>query len=191
MIGDNTTVGEGAVIQPNVKIWPNKEIETGATIRTSIIWGSQGRRVLFGRFGVTGLVNIDLTPEFAAKLGAAYGATLPKGATVTINRDPHRTPRMIKRAMISGLPSAGVNVVDMADVPIPVARYMTRVSARPRAAFTCGVSPFDNRVVDIRFFDHRGLESTAPPSARSRASSSARTSGASTWTRSARSSRWR
>src|SRR5512142_1570108 len=112
VIGDNTTIGDGAIIQPGVKIWPDKEIETGATVSSSIIWGSQGRRVLFGRWGVTGLVNVDITPEFSAKLGAAYGATLPKGSTVVMNRDPHRTPRMIKRALISGLPSAGAHVLD-------------------------------------------------------------------------------
>lgn len=157
VIGDNTVVRDGAIIQPNVKIWPNKEIETGATVATSIIWGAQGRRVLFGRYGVTGLVNIDLTPEFAAKLGAAYGATLSKGAVVAVNRDPNRTPRMIKRAIISGLPSAGVNVADLASVPIPVARYITRIS-EAQAGIDVRLSPFDSRVVDIKFFDHNGMD---------------------------------
>ncbi|HEX6607012.1 MAG TPA: sugar phosphate nucleotidyltransferase, partial [Chloroflexia bacterium] len=87
VVGDNTTVGEGAMIQPNVKVWPDKEIEAGATLSTSLIWGAQGRRNLFGRFGVTGVVNVDLTPEFTAKLGAAYGATLNRGAMVAVNRD--------------------------------------------------------------------------------------------------------
>lgn len=157
IIGDESIVDQGAVIHPNVKIWPNKEIEAGATIRTSIIWGAQGRRVLFGRYGVTGLVNVDLTPEFAAKLGAAFGATLPMGATVTINRDPHRTPRMIKRAMISGLPSAGVDVADLRTVPIPVARYYTRTSPDIDGGIHVRLSPFDNRVVDIKLFDKQGM----------------------------------
>ncbi|MGE5618121.1 MAG: sugar phosphate nucleotidyltransferase [Sphingomonadaceae bacterium] len=161
VIGDGTVVRDGAIIQPNVKIWPNKEIETGATVGTSIIWGAQGRRVLFGRYGVTGLVNIDLTPEFAAKLGAAFGATLPKGAVVAVNRDPNRTPRMIKRAIISGLPSAGVNVADLASVPIPVARYITRVS-EAQAGIDVRLSPFDNRVVDIKFFDQNGMDISKP-----------------------------
>ena len=82
--------GQGAVIHSNVKLWPGKEVEAGATVKSSIIWGSQGRRVLFGRFGVTGVVNVDLTPDFCARLGSAFGATLPKGTYVTINRDPHR-----------------------------------------------------------------------------------------------------
>jgi len=156
VIGDQSLVGEGAVIHPNVKIWPGKEIESGATVKSSIIWGSQGRRVLFGRYGVSGVVNVDLTPEFAARLGAAFGATLPKGSMVTINRDPHRSPRMLKRAIIAGLPSAGVNVWDLGTQPIPVARYYT-CHSEAVAGVHVRLSPYDQRVIDIRFIDSRGF----------------------------------
>ncbi len=155
VLGDNSIVGEGAVLHANVKIWPEKEIEPGATVKTSIIWGARGRRVLFGRFGVTGVVNVDLTPEFAAKMGAAFGATLPKGSIVTINRDPHRSPRMIKRAVISGLPSAGIHASDLRSMPIPVARYYTKVTGAAGGVHV-RLSPFDQRVVDMRFFDGQG-----------------------------------
>ncbi len=151
VIGDECNIGAGAVIHPNVKIWPQKQIGEGATLRASLIWGSQARRTLFGRYGITGLVNVDLTPEFAARLGAAVGATLPKGATVIINRDPHRSPRMIKRAMIAGLPSAGINVLDIRIAPIPVARYFTR-AARAAGGIHVRLSPYDPRTVDIRIF---------------------------------------
>ena len=158
VIGDNSIVQEGAIIQPNVKIWPDKEIESGAVINSSIIWGSQGKRSLFSRFGVTGLVNVDLTPEFAAKLGAAYGAILPKGSIVCINRDSsHRTSRMIKRAVIAGLPSAGINVHDINQVPIPVARYFIR-DTDAIGGVHVRLSPHDPRVVDIKFFDQHGLD---------------------------------
>jgi mannose-1-phosphate guanylyltransferase/phosphomannomutase len=156
VVGDLSTIGERAIIHPNVKIWPSKEVEAGAIVKSSIIWGSQGRRVLFGRYGVTGQVNVDLTPEFATKLGAAFGASLPKGALVTINRDPHRSPRMLKRGIISGLPSAGVNVRDLRSVPIPVARYITR-KINAAGGVHIRLSPHDNRVVDIKFMDQRGL----------------------------------
>ena len=158
VIGDGTIIGESAIIQPNVKIWPDKEVERGATVSTSIIWGSQGRRVLFGRYGVTGLVNVDITPEFAAKLGAAFGAILPKASTVTVNREAHHTPRMIKRALISGLPSAGVNVADLENQPVPVARYFTRVSDGVTGGIHVRLSPYDNRVIDLRFFDKNGID---------------------------------
>lgn len=156
VIGDGTIIGESAIIHPRVKIWPGKEVEPGATVNSSIIWGSQGRRVLFGRYGVTGVVNIDLTPEFSAKLGAAFGATLPKGSIVTINRDIHRSPRMIKRAIISGLPSSGVNVWDFGSQPIPVARYYTRI-CEAQGGVHVRLSPFDQRVVDVLFMDSQGL----------------------------------
>lgn len=157
VIGDSTIIGDNAVVRPNVKVWPSKEIESGATLSTSLIWGAQGRRSLFGRFGVTGLVNVDLTPEFAAKLGAAYGGVFQKGTTVTVNRDSHYTPRMIKRAIIAGLPSAGINVLDLRNVPIPVARYYTR-AINAAGGVHVRLSPFDARVVDIKFFDKRGLD---------------------------------
>jgi mannose-1-phosphate guanylyltransferase/phosphomannomutase len=157
VIGDSSVIGDGAVIHPGVKIWPQKEVEAGATVKTSVIWGAQGRRVLFGRYGVTGLVNVDLTPEFAARLGAAFAATLPKHASVTINRDPHRSPRMLKRGMISGLPSAGVNALDLRSVPIPVARYVTR-NSEAAGGIHVRLSPYDSRVVDIKFFDELGQD---------------------------------
>ena len=103
VIGDGSIVGEAAVIHPNVKIWSGKEIEPGATIKNSVIWGSQGRRELFGRYGVTGMINVDFTPEFSARLGAAFGAALPKGSLVTFNRDPLRSPtRRHCRITVSG-----------------------------------------------------------------------------------------
>jgi len=158
VVGDQTIVGESAIIQPGVKIWPNKEIETGATVSTSLIWGSQGRRSLFGRSGVSGLVNIDLTPEFSARLAAAYGSTLPKRSSVIVNRDIHRSPRMIKRALVSGLPSSGVDVIDIkASMPIPVARFITR-NSKAVGGMHVRLSEADSRVVDIQIFDSRGLD---------------------------------
>jgi mannose-1-phosphate guanylyltransferase / phosphomannomutase len=157
IVGDNSIIQDGAIIQPNVKIWPDKEIESGAVVNSSIIWGSQGRRNLFSRFGVTGLVNVDITPEFAAKVGAAYGGILPKGAIVCLNRDSHRTSRMIKRGINAGLPSAGIDVHDINQVPLPVARYFIR-NTDAAGGVHVRVSPYDQRVVDIKIFDQSGLD---------------------------------
>ncbi|HEU5089332.1 MAG TPA: nucleotidyl transferase, partial [Roseiflexaceae bacterium] len=157
VVGDQTIINSGAVIGANVKIWPSKEVDEGATISSSIIWGSQGRRVLFGRQGITGLVNIDLTPEFCAKLGAAFGAILPLGSQVTVNRDSHYTPRMLKRAMVAGLPSAGVHVNDLDSVPIPVGRFVTHATGASGGVHV-RLSPLDSRVVDIKLFDADGLD---------------------------------
>src|SRR5437667_29600 len=77
---------------------------------------------------------------------------------VCINRDSQqRTPRMIKRAIISGLPSAGVNVHDINQVPIPVARYFIR-NTDAIGGVHVRLSPHDKRVIDIKFFDQYGLD---------------------------------
>jgi mannose-1-phosphate guanylyltransferase/phosphomannomutase len=161
VVGDNCTLGEGCVLQADVKLWPHKQIDAGAMVKESIIWGTQGHRALFTRFGVSGTVNVDLTSELAAKLGAAVGATVPKGSFVGINRDAHRSSRMIKRALISGLPGAGVNVLDLESVAIPVLRHFVRSRADAHAGIHVRLSPFDQRVVDIRFVDGQGMNLSA------------------------------
>src|SRR5205807_9572729 len=105
------------------------------------------------RFVVTEMVNVYLTPEMATQRGEAYGAIRPKGSVVCINRDSyHRTPRMIKRAVIARLPTAGVNVHDINQVPIPVARYIIR-NTDAVGGIHVRLSPHDKRVIDIKFFD--------------------------------------
>src|SRR3989441_971767 len=126
VIGDHTIVGDHARVRAQVKVWPDKQLESGAVIGSSLIWGAQGRRALLGRFGVTGIVNIDLTPEFVARLGAAYASTLKLAATITMNRDQHRSSRMLKRGLMSGIVSAGVHVADLSQAPLPIGRFHTR-----------------------------------------------------------------
>jgi mannose-1-phosphate guanylyltransferase / phosphomannomutase len=156
VIGDNCTVGEGAIIRPNVKLWPNKEVEAGATVSSSIIWSTQARRGIFSRSGVSGLANIEMVPEFAARLGAAYGSMFPRGAVVTTNRDLSFAARMIKRALMAGLVSTGVDILDIGEVPVPVARYETRVSDA-RGGLHVRVSPDDSSNIDVKVFDGGGL----------------------------------
>ena len=158
VIGDNCVLDENCVVHPDVKLWPNKRIEPGAVVRESIIWGSRGRRSLFGTAGVSGVVNVDVTPEFAAKLGSSLGANLPRGSYVAINRDSHRSSRMLIRALMSGLSSAGVDVWNLGEVPVPVARHFVRSHPSAAAGVHIQLSPLDQRVVDIRFMNSRGLD---------------------------------
>ena len=157
VVADHSIVGEGARVRAQVKIWPDKQVESGAVVHTSLIWGAQGRRTLFGRFGVTGVVNVDLTPELGSGLGAAYASTLAAGSTVTVNRDQHRTSRMLKRALMAGVVGGGVHVADLGQVPIPIDRYETR-RIGAAGGIHIRISPFDDRVCDIKFFDQQALD---------------------------------
>jgi mannose-1-phosphate guanylyltransferase / phosphomannomutase len=158
VIGDGCTIGERAVVRSDVKIWPDKEVEAQATVSSSLIWGGRAKRSLFaGHATISGLANVELTPELAAKVGAAYGSTLPVGGTVLVNRGHSKGARMIKRAIISGLPSAGIDVLDTSTLPIPVARFETRMS-RAGGGIHVRMSPFDPRLVDIKLFDANGAD---------------------------------
>ena len=102
-IGDEVTIGSESSIAPHVRIYPYKEVETGSQVYENLIWETRASSRLFGKDGVSGLVNVDLTPETAARLATALGTALKRGARVVASRDSAPGCRMIKRAMISGL----------------------------------------------------------------------------------------
>jgi len=123
IVGDDTSIGEEAYIKRDAKIWPRKVIEGGSTVTGNVIWGEKWKKSLFEGAIVKGLTNVELTPEFVAKLGCAYGTSLPKGSFVLAGRDASHSSRMLKRSFLGGILSAGVNVRDLKMVPLPVMRY--------------------------------------------------------------------
>ena len=70
-LGDGVTLGAQTVVMPDVRIFPHKDVESGATVYESLVWEGGGQTHLFGREGVSGVVNVDLTPEAAVRLAAA------------------------------------------------------------------------------------------------------------------------
>lgn len=157
VVSDHCQIGPGAVVKANVKLWPHKMVEGGATLSTSLVWGEKWARSLFGSYGVTGLTNVEITPEFAAKLGATYGAALPEDTTVILSRDPHKSSRLIGRALMSGILSAGVNVHDLQAAPLPVARFAVR-STGDAGGLYVRRSPTEKHLTDLRFFDANGMD---------------------------------
>jgi mannose-1-phosphate guanylyltransferase/phosphomannomutase len=157
LVSDDCRIGEGAVVKADVKIWPQKVVEDEATLTTSLVWGERWAKSLFTAYGVTGLGNIEISPELAAKLGAAFGGTLREHAIVCCSRDQHRTSRLINRAIVSGLLSAGVDVHDLRVTPMPVVRFQIRGQAAV-AGVHVRRSPFDPELLDVKLFDERGMD---------------------------------
>jgi mannose-1-phosphate guanylyltransferase / phosphomannomutase len=156
VIGSEVVIGAGSTVNPNVRIWPNKEVEPGAVVHESIIWAGSWKRGLFSSYGLNGLINVEFTPEFASRLGAAVGALAPKGTEIGISRDYTRSARMISRALMSGMISSGTSVTDLSVLPAPVSRYWARHNHV--SAVHVQTSPVDPRSADIRIFDDHGLE---------------------------------
>lgn len=159
VLGDECFVGEDALLAPGVKVYPFKTIEAGAVVNDSIVWESRGARSLFGRNGITGLANVDITPEFATKVAMAYGSMLKKGTTIITSRDSSRSARMLKRSMMAGLNAVGINVEDLEVASVPVTRFIVRRPANT-GGITIRLVPDDPQSVVIRFFDSDGLDVT-------------------------------
>ncbi|MBI5078962.1 NTP transferase domain-containing protein, partial [Candidatus Saganbacteria bacterium] len=157
VIGEKCNVGRDANVKPYVKIWPSRVIEEGATVSRSMVWRERWSRGIFGPYGVTGLCNVEMTPEFAASLGAAYGSILGKGSYITTSRDSHKASRMIYRALVSGVLSSGVNVSNLEMIPVPVNRYEMK-ALKSRGGFHVRKSPYDPEVIDLKFFDENGMD---------------------------------
>jgi mannose-1-phosphate guanylyltransferase/phosphomannomutase len=160
-IGDQVVLGAQSVIFPDVRIYPHKEVETGAELHESLIWESRAATRLFARDAVTGLVNVDLTPEVAVRLGASLGTTLKRGSCVVATRESGKAYRVIKRSVMSGLNSAGVTVVDLQTLPATVGRHWLNTQNLD-AAFHVGESPLDPEAVQVSLFERPGTPLSGP-----------------------------
>jgi len=157
VVADETTVGDEAHIRADVRIWPRKMIEDGATVSANLIWGEKWRKSLYEGALVRGLTNVEMTPEVAARLGAAYGTTLAKGSYVLAGRDAVRSSRMLKRSFVGGLLSAGINVRDVRMVSLPVLRYKLTTFGEV-GAIHFRQSPAEAAATEVLFFDSEGNE---------------------------------
>jgi mannose-1-phosphate guanylyltransferase/phosphomannomutase len=159
-IGDQVTLGDQSVVHAGVRIYPYKEVEYGAQIHESLIWESRGTSRVFGKDGVSGLVNVDLTPEVALRFGAALGTALKRGSRVVASRESAPAYRMIKRALISGLNSTGVQVADLRTLPAPVGKHLMKTQGYD-AAIHVGSASHDPEAVQIRLFERPGVALSA------------------------------
>lgn len=155
VIGDRCLIDVGCTIRPRVRLWPDKVIERGSTLTMSLIYGNTWRGTLFRELGVAGLSNIEITPEFATRLGSAFGTCLPPRSKVVTSRDSTRSSRMIKRAVIASLLSVGCDVLDLRSAPVPVARHFIRTSGAV-GAINVRKLPGNSRVTLIELLDANG-----------------------------------
>jgi mannose-1-phosphate guanylyltransferase/phosphomannomutase len=126
VVGDDTIVKANATIKPNIKIWPDKFIGEGTEINSNLVWGTKYTRNIFGNRGIAGEINIDITPEYASKLGAAYGAIFKEKGIVGISCDNNPASKMIKLAFIAGILTTGIKVNDFGEMLLPIARSAIR-----------------------------------------------------------------
>ena len=158
VVGDECVVEEEAYLADGVKVYPFKTIEAGAVVHTSVIWESRGSSSLFGPRGVSGLVNVEITPEFVVRLASAYATTLPKGSTVD-----HGPGRLAGGAGAQARRHLGAHGQrDRRRRTSRSPRCRSRASRPARPAPVGGVvlrtSPGDPESIDIVFLDADGAD---------------------------------
>lgn len=68
--------------------------------------------------GIRGIVGSGLDPVLAAQYGAAFGTFLKRGKAV-VGRDSRLSGGMLMQAVIAGLASVGIDVIEIGVVPTP------------------------------------------------------------------------
>jgi len=137
IMAEGCEIGQLTKIEQDVTIWPDKKIEDASIVSHSLILGNKYKNSIFVNGMVVGKSNVELSCEMATKLAEAFGAQLPVGSTVLVSRDYHKSSRMLKRAFLGGLLSAGINVIDYSDIPSAVLR--------------CNLSAYDTYTAGVYF----------------------------------------
>jgi mannose-1-phosphate guanylyltransferase/phosphomannomutase len=156
VLGEGVSLGVKATIKPQVKVWPNKIIDSGATLNDSLIWAKKSSKSLFGNSGICGTANQEITPELAAKLGAVFGAHLKPGAQCVVSSDDFNAARVLKRAAVAGLLASGSGVYDLGTMAIPITRYAL-VALGAGGGIHLRIDPQDAEGILLEFLDSQGL----------------------------------
>jgi mannose-1-phosphate guanylyltransferase/phosphomannomutase len=157
VVGDYCKLGNHSVVKPEIKIWPHKVVERDTQVNSSIIWNSKCGKILFGKEGVPGKINVDLTPECAARLGGSYGGTLSPSHRVLVSSDGQPGVEMIKDAFVSGLLSTGVNVYEAGPLTTPLHRFGVGFLGADGGVHFKTISE-DGQRLKIQFFDGKGID---------------------------------
>jgi phosphomannomutase / phosphoglucomutase len=83
-------------------------------------------RKLFGTNGIRGLVNVELTPEIAIKVGCAIGTFFGKDKNLLLGHDARTSGVLFSKAVISGLNATGCNVFFAGMAPTPALQFAVK-----------------------------------------------------------------
>ena len=92
-------------------------------------------RKLFGTNGIRGLVNVELTPEMAIKVGASIGTFFGKDKNLLLGYDARTSGSMLAKAVISGLTATGCTVFFAGMAPTPALQFAGRHRAQMGTGF--------------------------------------------------------
>ncbi len=157
IIAEFCQIGKDVRIIKDVTVWPHKLIEKEAIVSSNVVWGEMYKSSLFHKGKVIGSANVELTGEMAVKIAEAFGTILQEGSTVYVSRDYHPSSRMLKRFVLGGLLSTGINCVDIQAIPSNVMRHELFKNEDIAAGIHIRHSVSHINKTEIVFFTHEGM----------------------------------
>ncbi|WP_326716555.1 phosphoglucosamine mutase [Vagococcus jeotgali] len=118
----------------------------------------------FGTDGVRGVANKELTPELAFEIGRCGGFVLCEHSRlgdekpqVLVGRDTRISGQLLEQALVAGLLSVGIEVLQLGVISTPGVAYLTRTQ---KAAAGVMISASHNPAEDngIKFFGPDGFK---------------------------------
>lgn len=118
---------------------------------------------LFGTDGIRGVVNAGLDADLAYKVGLATAQVLAKNKKtgekplVTIGKDTRISGDLLKGSLISGLCTAGADVLDLGTLPTPGVAWVTvDEGADAGIVISASHNPFEHN--GIKIFNGQGFK---------------------------------
>ena len=132
--GSRTVIGAGASVSPDVRIWPGKQIGSGALVRDDLQFGTD----LAPLFGDDGLDDhVELTAIVCASLGSAIGS-VPACRKIGVGCDGSNNAKAMMRAFEGGVQSCGAHVWSFGDCFEAQLSYSTAFCGLPLGVFIRG-----------------------------------------------------
>ncbi|WP_051904441.1 sugar phosphate nucleotidyltransferase [Hippea jasoniae] len=158
ILSESCEVGNLTTFEQDVVVWPNKKIDAASIVKNNVIWGSRHKNSLFENNIITGKSNVEISCDIACKIGEAFGSQLPEGSRVIVGRDYENSPRMIKRAFVSGLLATGIEVIDFKATPPTLLRWSIANDPQIAGGAYIKRALYDPNSIEILLFNEHGLK---------------------------------
>lgn len=155
VIGSSSAILSRAIVNPNVKVWPHKLIESDVTLEEDLVWGSKASKNIFGSRSIRGNMNIEINLEFATRLGSVFATVMGIEGISIVCSDEHSSSKLIKNSIISGIMATGTNVIDIKNNTLPICRFAVRYF-NANSGIYISSNPKDVNTIQIELINKNG-----------------------------------
>lgn len=126
VVGSRTVLEQQVTLRPGAMVWPDKRLAEETVLSQNLVWGSRLSRRLFGRKDIRGKFNVEMTPEFASRLGSAFASLVKKGDSLVVSGDNTEAAALVADALSVGILACGIRVIRASGLVLPMARFAVR-----------------------------------------------------------------